>query len=29
VSAVNLIGGIVAVLLTAFMVAALLFPEKF
>ncbi|MFI5897630.1 K(+)-transporting ATPase subunit F [Actinoplanes sp. CA-142083] len=28
-SAVNLIGGIVAVLLTAFMVAALLFPEKF
>jgi K+-transporting ATPase KdpF subunit len=29
VSAVNLIGGIVAVLLGAFMVAALLFPEKF
>jgi K+-transporting ATPase KdpF subunit len=29
VSAVNLIGGIVAVLLAAFMVAALLFPEKF
>jgi K+-transporting ATPase KdpF subunit len=29
VSAINLIGGIVAVLLTAFMVAALLFPEKF
>jgi K+-transporting ATPase KdpF subunit len=29
VSAVNLIGLIAAVLLTAFMVAALLFPEKF
>jgi K+-transporting ATPase KdpF subunit len=29
VSAVNLIGLIVAVLLGAFMVAALLFPEKF
>jgi K+-transporting ATPase KdpF subunit len=29
VSAVNLIGGIVAVLLAAFLVAALLFPEKF
>ena len=28
-SAVNVIGLIVAVLLTAFMVAALLFPEKF
>ncbi|WP_285689384.1 K(+)-transporting ATPase subunit F [Actinoplanes sp. NBRC 103695] len=28
-SAVNLIGLIVAVLLAAFMVAALLFPEKF
>ncbi|MBB4762975.1 MULTISPECIES: K(+)-transporting ATPase subunit F [Micromonosporaceae] len=28
-SAVNLIGLIVAVLLGAFMVAALLFPEKF
>jgi K+-transporting ATPase KdpF subunit len=29
VSAVNLIGLLVAVLLGAFMVAALLFPEKF
>jgi K+-transporting ATPase KdpF subunit len=29
VSAVNIIGLIVAVLLGAFMVAALLFPEKF
>jgi K+-transporting ATPase KdpF subunit len=29
VSAVNLIGLIVAVLLGAFMVAALLFPERF
>jgi K+-transporting ATPase KdpF subunit len=29
VSAVNVIGLIVAVLLAAFMVAALLFPEKF
>jgi K+-transporting ATPase KdpF subunit len=29
VSAVNLIGGIVAVLLAVFLVAALLFPEKF
>jgi K+-transporting ATPase KdpF subunit len=29
VSAVNLIGLIVAVLLGAFMIAALLFPEKF
>jgi K+-transporting ATPase KdpF subunit len=29
VSAVNLIGGIVAVLLAGFMIAALLFPEKF
>jgi len=29
VSAVNLIGGIVAVLLAAFVVAALLFQEKF
>jgi K+-transporting ATPase KdpF subunit len=29
VSAVNLIGLIVAVLLGAFLVAALLFPEKF
>jgi K+-transporting ATPase KdpF subunit len=29
VSAVNVIGLVVAVLLTAFMVAALLFPEKF
>jgi K+-transporting ATPase KdpF subunit len=29
VSAVNLVGGIVAVLLAAFLVAALLFPEKF
>jgi K+-transporting ATPase KdpF subunit len=29
VSAVNLIGGIAAVLLAAFLVAALLFPEKF
>jgi K+-transporting ATPase KdpF subunit len=28
VSAVNLIGGIVAVVLAAFLVAALLFPEK-
>lgn len=28
-SAVNAVGLIVAVLLTAFMVAALLFPEKF
>ncbi|WP_127498907.1 K(+)-transporting ATPase subunit F [Actinoplanes solisilvae] len=28
-SAVNLIGGIVAVLLAGFMIAALLFPEKF
>ncbi|MFI6076189.1 K(+)-transporting ATPase subunit F [Actinoplanes sp. NPDC051343] len=28
-SAVNLIGGIVAVVLAAFLVAALLFPEKF
>lgn len=28
-SAVNLIGGVTAVLLTALMVAALLFPEKF
>ncbi|WP_306207079.1 K(+)-transporting ATPase subunit F [Actinoplanes sp. RD1] len=28
-SAVNLIGLVVAVLLAAFMVAALLFPEKF
>lgn len=28
-SAVNLVGLIVAVLLAAFMVAALLFPEKF
>ena len=28
-SAVNLIGGIVAVLLAVFLVAALLFPEKF
>jgi K+-transporting ATPase KdpF subunit len=29
VSAVNLVGGIVAVLLAVFLVAALLFPEKF
>jgi K+-transporting ATPase KdpF subunit len=29
VSAVNVIGGVVAVLLAAFLVAALLFPEKF
>jgi K+-transporting ATPase KdpF subunit len=29
VSAVNLAGGVVAVLLAAFLVAALLFPEKF
>jgi K+-transporting ATPase KdpF subunit len=29
VSAVNLVGLIVAVLLAAFLVAALLFPEKF
>jgi K+-transporting ATPase KdpF subunit len=29
VSAVNLIGGIVAVVLAAFLIAALLFPEKF
>jgi K+-transporting ATPase KdpF subunit len=29
VSAVNLIGGIVAVVLAAFLVAALLFAEKF
>jgi len=29
VSAVNVIGGIVAVLLAGFLVAALLFPEKF
>jgi K+-transporting ATPase KdpF subunit len=29
VSAVNLVGGVVAVLLAAFLVAALLFPEKF
>jgi K+-transporting ATPase KdpF subunit len=29
VSAVNLIGLILAVLLTGFMLAALLFPEKF
>jgi K+-transporting ATPase KdpF subunit len=29
VSAVNLIGLIVAVLIAAFLVAALLFPEKF
>jgi K+-transporting ATPase KdpF subunit len=29
VSAVNVVGGIVAVLLAAFLVAALLFPEKF
>jgi K+-transporting ATPase KdpF subunit len=29
VSAVNLIGGIVAVLIAVFLVAALLFPEKF
>jgi K+-transporting ATPase KdpF subunit len=29
VSAVNLIGGILAVLLAAFLVAALLFPERF
>jgi K+-transporting ATPase KdpF subunit len=29
VSAVNLIGLVAAVLLAAFMVAALLFPEKF
>ncbi|HET6479911.1 MAG TPA: K(+)-transporting ATPase subunit F [Actinoplanes sp.] len=28
-SAVNVIGGIVAVLLAGFLVAALLFPEKF
>ncbi|WP_433300327.1 K(+)-transporting ATPase subunit F [Actinoplanes sp. CA-030573] len=28
-SAVNVAGGIVAVLLAAFMVAALLFPERF
>ncbi|WP_063763866.1 K(+)-transporting ATPase subunit F [Actinoplanes subtropicus] len=28
-NAVNLIGGIVAALLAAFLVAALLFPEKF
>lgn len=28
-SAVNVVGGIVAVLLAAFLVAALLFPEKF
>ena len=28
-SAVNLIGGIIAVLVAAFLVAALLFPEKF
>jgi K+-transporting ATPase KdpF subunit len=29
VSAVNLVGGVLAVLLAAFLVAALLFPEKF
>jgi K+-transporting ATPase KdpF subunit len=29
VSAVNVVGGIIAVLLAAFLVAALLFPEKF
>jgi K+-transporting ATPase KdpF subunit len=29
VSAVNLVGGIVAVLLAVFLVAALLFPERF
>jgi K+-transporting ATPase KdpF subunit len=29
VSAGNVIGGVVAVLLAAFLVAALLFPEKF
>jgi K+-transporting ATPase KdpF subunit len=29
VNAVNVIGLVVAVLLTAFMVAALLFPERF
>jgi K+-transporting ATPase KdpF subunit len=29
VSAVNVVGLVVAVLLAAFMVAALLFPEKF
>jgi len=29
VSAVNLIGGIIAVLVAVFLVAALLFPEKF
>lgn len=28
-SAVNVAGGVVAVLLAAFLVAALLFPEKF
>ena len=28
-SAVNLVGGVLAVLLAAFLVAALLFPEKF
>ena len=28
-SAVNVVGGVVAVLLAAFLVAALLFPEKF
>ncbi|WP_433294249.1 K(+)-transporting ATPase subunit F [Actinoplanes sp. CA-030573] len=28
-SAVNLVGGLVAVLLAVFLVAALLFPEKF
>jgi K+-transporting ATPase KdpF subunit len=29
VSAVNLVGGIVAVLLALFLIAALLFPERF
>jgi K+-transporting ATPase KdpF subunit len=29
VSAVNVVGGVVAVLLAALLVAALLFPEKF
>jgi K+-transporting ATPase KdpF subunit len=29
VSAVNVVGGILAVLLAAFLVAALLFPERF
>jgi K+-transporting ATPase KdpF subunit len=29
VSAVNVVGGVIAVLIAVFLVAALLFPEKF